>query len=272
MSGELVFLDDRLDLLITKAAQRLASAKTAAAVLEAKVLAGAAFDAAKAAARLAKAQGAADEVIGAAHRVEADALEIESAAKGKLAEEYAAAQQAGAVAALGSNQHVAVPSANSLGLDRKDIMDGRRFNKAEKADPGVTRRLLEEQVIRGHEPNRAQLRREVEAVVTRAMNGDTFSEFAPRRKRAGRTIPDPNFDAMAQVAGCCRRLVELVEAHGPQAIRAGFLNEGIRLDTIPLFYAAHAALSQLIEVCDGEAQGHQLQADPGDPHGDEARR
>jgi hypothetical protein len=273
MPDDLAIRDERLDLLVTQAAQRLASATTAAAVLEAKALAGVAYDAAKAAIRFAKIQGAADEVFAAARRVEADALEIEAGAKQRLDDEYRAARAAGVVARQGERTDLFLdgekvpPTQPGLGLNHNDLADGRLLNKAEAVEPGVTRRILEEQLIRGDEPTRAALRREVEAVAMQALAGADFSEVT-RHPRAGRTAPDPNFDAMAQVAGCCRRLVELVEANGVEAIRAGFLNEGIRLDTVPLFHAAHAALVQLIEACNDEAHPYQLQAGASHPAGD----
>ena len=53
----------------------------AAEVLEARDSASIIYDAAKKAARMAKAKGAHDELIVKAHRAQADALEIEAAAK-----------------------------------------------------------------------------------------------------------------------------------------------------------------------------------------------
>lgn len=249
---QLSLVDDRLDLLVTQAAQRLAKAESAAAVLEAKALAGVAYDAAKAAMRLAKAQGAHDEVVGAVHRVEADALEIEAAAKRRLADEYDLAREAGAVARQGQRSDLMegdhkVPTTAELGIEPHDIMDGRRLNRAEETEPGITRRILEEQLIKGHEPTRAQLRREVVAVVEQALNGGSS-----QRHRAGRTPIDPNVDAVAQTAGACRRLVELIDTHGVHAIRSGFLSEAMRREVVRTFRAAHEALGELIEVCDDD--------------------
>lgn len=61
--------------------ERASAALAAAEILEAKELAGAAQDAAKLAARLARAKGAHDDVIAVMFRVKADALEIEATAK-----------------------------------------------------------------------------------------------------------------------------------------------------------------------------------------------
>ena len=91
--------------LIDRAASMLAGAKSAAEVLEAREYAGLAYDAAKRASRLSRAKSAHDDLIAAAHRAQADALEIEAAAKRRLADEYDAAQARGEVAGLGTNQH-----------------------------------------------------------------------------------------------------------------------------------------------------------------------
>ena len=84
--------------MVRTAATRLASATTAAQVLEAKDQASVAYDASKLAGRMLRAKKAHDDLISAAYRVQADALEIEAAAKRRLADEYDAAQSRGEVA------------------------------------------------------------------------------------------------------------------------------------------------------------------------------
>jgi hypothetical protein len=74
---------------------RAPGARTAAEVLEARDMASVAYDAAKRGARVAQAKGAHDSLIAAAHRLQADALEIEAGAKRRLADEYDAAQARG---------------------------------------------------------------------------------------------------------------------------------------------------------------------------------
>jgi hypothetical protein len=69
-----------LPALIDRAATMLSGARTAAEVLEAREAAGLAYDVAKRAARLSRAKAAHDDLIAAAHRAQADALEIEAAA------------------------------------------------------------------------------------------------------------------------------------------------------------------------------------------------
>ena len=70
--------------LIDRAASMLSGAKTAAEVLEARDVAGLAYDVAKRAARLQRAKSAHDDLVAAAHRAQAHALEIEACAKRRL--------------------------------------------------------------------------------------------------------------------------------------------------------------------------------------------
>lgn len=156
--------------LIERAAMMLSGAKTAAEVLEAREYAGMAFDAAKRAARLSRAKAAHDDLITAAHRAQADALEIEAAAKRRLADEYDAAQARGEVASPTSNRGNqwtvsdgnGAATASELGLTRKAIYEARQLRDAEEADPGIVRRTLDAKLERGEEPTRSAVRRAAE--------------------------------------------------------------------------------------------------------------
>lgn len=165
--------DDRsLPALVRRAATQLASASTAAEVLEARDFASVAYDAAKKAARLHKAKGAHDELIAKAHRAQADALEIEAAAKRRLADEYDAAQERGEVAGHGGkrgNQYANVTdnnvaTAEEIGLTREQVFEARQIRDAEEADPGIVHKTVEEQLAAGKEPTKAAVRKAVEAV------------------------------------------------------------------------------------------------------------
>ena len=88
------------------------------------------------------------EIITAVYRAQADALEIESLAKRRLADEYDAAQERGEIATAGGErsgreQSPLAPTAADIGVSRKDIHDARTIRDAEQADPGVTRRALD---------------------------------------------------------------------------------------------------------------------------------
>lgn len=152
-----------LPALLDRAAIALASAKTSGEVLEAKQMAQVAYDAAKSAGRIAKAKKAHDEVIGAVYRAQADAALIEARAKMRLADEYDAAQERGEVASRGGERSgrehsTPAPSAEDLGLSRKEIHEARQLRDAEIAEPGVIERTVNERVEQGQEPTKAAIR------------------------------------------------------------------------------------------------------------------
>lgn len=166
--------------LVQRAASQLASASTAAEVLEARDIASAAYDAAKSAARLAKAKGAADELIAKAHRAQADALEIEAMAKRRLADEYDAAQERGEVSKQGQRTDIIphenkVPVAADIGLNAKQIHEARQIRDAEEAQPGIVRATLDAALEAGEEPTKAAVRR--------ATNKRTHSHQSPSGKQ-----------------------------------------------------------------------------------------
>lgn len=149
-----------LPALVQQAAQQLASASTAAEVLDARDNARVAYDAAKSAARFAKAKGAHDELIAKAHRAQADALEIEAMAKRRLADEYDAAQLRGEVRTVGNvPEQNNTPTASDIGLSRKDIHEARQIRDAEETYPGIVRRVLDSALEAGEEPTKAAVRR-----------------------------------------------------------------------------------------------------------------
>jgi hypothetical protein len=93
------------------------------------------------------------------------ALEMESAAKRRLADEYDAAQERGEVAterpkSVGDGDTFQA-TASDLGLSRQDVHEARQIRDAEVADPGVVRRTLDTFITSGREPTKAALRREV---------------------------------------------------------------------------------------------------------------
>lgn len=155
-----------LPALIDRAATALSNARTSAEILEAKEMASVVYDAAKKAARLSKAKGAHDALIAAAHRAQADALEIEAGAKRRLADEYDAAQKRGEVA---SGRPKTIPDGNTsatvtqIGISSKTIHEARIVRDAEEEDPGIIRRVLDEALDAGEEPTRAKVSRAVKA-------------------------------------------------------------------------------------------------------------
>ena len=199
--------------LIDRAASMLSGAKTAAEVLEAREVAGLAYDVAKRAARLQRAKSAHDDLVAAAHRAQAHALEIEARAKRRLADEYDAAQARGEVAGNGQRgPEKAVADANSfspattadLGLRRDEIHEARQIRDAEAADPGIVRRTLDDRLERGEEPTRAALRK---MVVDAAMRGLRPQRSASRRNPLY-VPPTPEQAAWRHVTGTFRAFAE----------------------------------------------------------------
>jgi hypothetical protein len=167
MAGELVSVSESalaLPALIDRAAKALANARGAAEVLEARDMASFAYDAAKKAARLGKAKQAHDDLISAAYRAQADALEIEAGAKRRLADEYDAAQERNEIAKAGNPNFSAtekLPGWRDAKIPSKDLHEARIIRDAEKADPGIVRRTVDAAIADGEEPSKAKVRRAV---------------------------------------------------------------------------------------------------------------
>lgn len=166
--------------LVDRAAKALAGARSSAEILEARDMASVAYDAAKKAARFATAKGAHDALIAAAHRAQADALEIEAGAKRRLADEYDAAQERGEVKGRGN-----IPDGNvslkDIGISAKAIHEARQIRDAEVEDPGIVRRVLNDALDAAEEPTRARIK------------------YVTERRKAERTKrrPKPDFNSVA---------------------------------------------------------------------------
>ena len=174
-------------------------------------MAGLAYDVAKRAARLQRAKGAHDDLVAAAHRAQAHALEIEARAKRRLADEYDAAQARREVAKVGQyeranveNDNVSPATAADLGLRRDQIHEARIIRDAEAADPGVVRRALDDRLERGEEPTRAALRK---MVVDAAMRG-LRPPRSPNRRNPLYVSPTPEQAAWRHVTGIFRAFAE----------------------------------------------------------------
>ena len=158
-----------LPALVDRAAQTLAGARTSAEILEARDLAGVAYDAAKRAARFAKAKGAHDALMAAINRAQADALEIEAGAKRRLADEYDAAQERGEVRPHGNKSEIPVGNITlaEIGISAKQIHEAREIRDAEQEHPGIVRRVLDDALDAGEEPTRAKLKRATSTILGR---------------------------------------------------------------------------------------------------------
>jgi phage N-6-adenine-methyltransferase len=159
--------------LVKQAARKLEAATSAAEVLDAKAMASVAYDAAKSAARFAKAKGAFDEVVTAVYRAQADALEIEAMAKRRIADEYDAAQKRNEISSHGGDRskfpdEKLAPA--SKVIPPKELHNARKVRDAEESDPGIVRRTLDALLEAGQEPTKA--------AVERAITGDRLSSFS----------------------------------------------------------------------------------------------
>lgn len=154
-----------LPALIDSARKALDSARNSGEVLEALAMTRVAYDAAKSAGRLAKAKEAHDSLLSEIYRAQADILMTEARGKMRLAEEYDAAQDRGEIATGRPKKSSGVEefqaTAADIGLTHKDIHEARQIRDAERADPGITERILNDIVSRGEEPTKAKLNREV---------------------------------------------------------------------------------------------------------------
>lgn len=184
-----------LPILIERASRMLLEARSSAEVLEARDMAAVAYNAAKAAGRIAKAKKAHDEVIAAVHRAQGEALLVEARAKMRLADEYDAAQVRGEVAKNGGDKTRipvgnSAPTAAEIGLDLKEIHVSRKLRDAEKASPGKAERTLKEIVQRGEEPTKAKLQREVIEPKAKA----PAPAVDPERRKLAKLTPDALID------------------------------------------------------------------------------
>lgn len=190
--------------MIKAAADKLASATDAAAVLEARDLATVTYSTAKISSRIAKAKGAHDKVVAAAHRAQADALEIEAEAKRRLADEYDGAQKRGEVGKKGQRTDLVpeqdkVPTAEEIGMSRKEVQDAREIRDAIKANPGIVKEVLGDILKSGDEPTRAALKKAI-APVVKEVRGEAQAEKKARRGQREavlaekiRALPDQKF-------------------------------------------------------------------------------
>jgi len=211
--------------MIDRATSMLAGARNAAEVLEAREFAGLAYDTAKRAARLGRAKAAHDDLIAAAHRAQADALEIEAAAKRRLADEYDAAQARGDVGQQGARTDLVrdvnevVPSAAALGLKRREIHEARQLRDAEAADPGIVRRTLDDKLERGEEPTRSSVRRAAEDRLQRSIDRLQRVQDSVQRLEEDRPPPLTPEERARQTAvfgtqedrAICGRIEEIIE-------------------------------------------------------------
>lgn len=245
-----------LPALIRKAADQLASATTAAEILDAREAASVVYDAAKKAARMAKAKDAHDTLIAAAHRAQADALEIEAMAKRRLADEYDAAQERGEIRGRGGDQtstaEVCLPGPADIGLTHKDIYEARQFRDAEVNEPGIARRALDARLAQGLEPNKAALREAVIEAAKQGLRGGGGSP-ASSNKNPLYVPPTEAEKAWSNVYGTCRAFAEWATPENLQlAVRGRHDRRDDQSRNIAAVQRAIGALTDFERMLDAE--------------------
>ena len=216
--------EHNLPAMVSEAARKLAQAKTSAEILEVRDMAGVAYDAAKKAARMQKAKSAHDDVIGACHRAQADALEIESMAKRRLADEYDAAQERGEIKTR-SDQNLLPDgkkvSAKDIGFTHKQIYEARQIRDAEETDPGIVRRSLDEKLDAGEEPSKAALRRDILETIKRDSKPQKGRKYKNPHKVES-SIEAQNWD---KIRGLCREIRIWATDENFELAKAGMLEK-----------------------------------------------
>lgn len=163
-----------LTALVDRAAGALYGARNSAEIIDAIHLAGEAYTQARRLREMAKAKKAHDDLIDAVHRVEGDALIIKAKAESRLADEYDAAQKRGEVATSSDTLKKGPvlpdgkdgkPTTADIGLTHKQIHRARKIRNAEKIDPGVVQRTVDEAIAAGEEPTANKIRVAVQQAV-----------------------------------------------------------------------------------------------------------
>lgn len=279
--------------LVSSASHRLALATSAAEVLEARDAASYAYDQAKAAARFAKAKGAHDELIATVHRTQADALEIEAQAKRRLADEYDAAQDRGEVATRdrgGANLPNGVSGGNTvatvadLGLTRKQVHEARQIRDAEKADPGIVRRVLDQRLAERQEPTKAAVREAVDnvvaidklrsprkpaAVIDEEVDREAAAEEAAEEERTADEVDLTTLEGRAHAFNGALSTLDLIDIRGREYWKV--FGEAPARETYESWVrSAHGKLTDIIREMDNGIHGREQ--DQARRHGKGSRR
>lgn len=198
-------------------------------LVAARILAGRAYDDARAALALAARFSAARGLVEKARRLQGEALLIEARAKMAIADQVDAAQATGEMAPKGRPKNVSagnVLTAEEVGLDRKQIHEARRLRDAVSREPGIVERAIEARVAAGFAPTRANLRVAIGAAsATREERGDDFYETPVEATRA--LLALERFDGPIWEPSCGRGAIsKLLEAAGYQVYLSDLVDRG----------------------------------------------
>ncbi|MER9937450.1 MT-A70 family methyltransferase [Mesorhizobium sp. M0088] len=258
--------------MIKDAARKLAMASTAAEILDARDAAKISYTTAQMAGRIAKAKGAHDQVVAAAHRAQADALEIEAAAKRRLADEYDGAQERGEIQKAGGNRKIKIPDGNNdpataaeIGIPSKEIHDARQIRDAIAANPTAVRDALDQILKEGDEPTRAALRKAIgpaakyvradEQTAKKERRGEREIELAAKihalpGKRYGVIVADPEwrFEPYSRETGMDRAADNHYPTSALEEIMARDVGSIAADDCVLFLWATAPMLPQALQV------------------------
>ncbi len=182
-SAEIVPIDGRDASGLVQVVQRARALLDSGDVINARMLAAAAYEQAKAAGKLAERFGAAERLIAKARQLQGDALLIETRAKIVIAREYDQAQGEGRAATKGRPKNGSEENIlrhSDTGLSRKEIHEARKLAEAETRTPGLVERAIAARIAAGLEPNRANLRAAVgTSSATKEERGNNLYETPP---------------------------------------------------------------------------------------------
>jgi hypothetical protein len=64
--------------------------------------------------------------------------------------------------------------------------------------------------------------------------------------------PNPAFDAVAKLTGCCQQIVDLRQTTASRTLLSGFLDEGMRSRDLKIIRACRDSLTAFLETADAE--------------------
>ncbi|PWE58361.1 SAM-dependent methyltransferase [Metarhizobium album] len=196
-------------------------------VMAARMLASGVYDEAQAAGRFAS-RFKARESLDACRRIQADALLIESRAMIRIAEEVDTAQDEGRVL-KGRPKSISDENTfrlDDVGLTAQQVHAARKLAKAEKKQPGIVERAIQERLRAGLEPTRANLKSAIGAkTATREERGHNLYETPPEAMFA--LLAMERFSKLVAEPACGRGAISrALEAAGHDVILADIVDYG----------------------------------------------
>jgi hypothetical protein len=209
---------ETLPRVIDRAVAALSSARSSAEILEARELASAAYDAA---ARFAKMRHASDDVMDRARHAQSFALEIETLALRRLADEYDKAQQSGQVASGRDGSRRFKPTTSEVGLSHNLVYRSRVARDAELREPGITRRTLDAALAAGQEPTKKNLNRVLLRVAGR-------NRSSPKKSPSSTSGPSAVVKCRTALRALVQKHVRLLPTEADRLVLFGELEAELR--------------------------------------------